>query len=123
MKVDSALGHLGVLMEPMSVIVKAWEQTLRSASRNFAWEPRIALVTGAGPVGLLAALRGVQQGLEVHVFDRATDGPKPELVRSLGAIYHPKTLENCRPDIVIECTGASSVVLDVITRTAPDGVS
>jgi glucose 1-dehydrogenase len=120
-KIDSALGNLGVLMEPASVIAKAWEHTLLSGS-SFAWEPRIALVTGAGPVGLLAALFGVQQGLEMHVFDRVTDGPKPELVHSLGATYHAKTLENCRPAIVIECTGASSVVLDVISRTAPDGV-
>ena len=41
-------------------------------------EPRRALVTGAGPIGLLAALMGVQRGLEVHVLDRVTDGPKPD---------------------------------------------
>ena len=121
-KVESAIGQLGVLMEPTSIIVKAWEQTLRSASRTYGWKPRTALVTGAGPVGLLAALRGVQQGLELHVFDRVHDGPKPELVRRLGAVYHVETLGNLRPDIVIECTGAPSVVLDVITRTSPDGV-
>src|SRR5262245_35262391 len=121
-KIDSTLGHLGVLTEPASVITKAWEQSLRSASRSFAWEPHIALVTGAGPVGLLAALLGVQLGLEVHVFDRIRVGPKPELVHALGAIYHVNMLEDLRPDIVIECTGASSVVLDVITRTSSDGV-
>ena len=43
------------------------------------------LVTGAGPIGLLAALVGVQRGLEVHVFDRVASGSKPELVRALGA--------------------------------------
>ena len=30
------------------------------------------LVVGAGPIGLLAALIGVQRGLEVHVLDRVT---------------------------------------------------
>ena len=121
-KIDSALGRLGVLMEPASVIAKAWEQTQRSASRSFTWDPHIALVTGAGPVGLLAALFGVQLGLEVHVFDRIRVGPKPELVNALGAIYHADTIKGLRPDIVIECTGASAVVLDVIARTSPDGV-
>jgi 2-polyprenyl-6-methoxyphenol hydroxylase-like FAD-dependent oxidoreductase len=29
----------------------------------------VVLVTGAGPIGLLAALLGVQRGLEVHVLD------------------------------------------------------
>ena len=45
-------------------------------------------MTGAGPIGLLAALLAVQRGYEVHVLDRVTDGPKPELVRRLGATYH-----------------------------------
>jgi glucose 1-dehydrogenase len=121
-KIDSALGHLGVLTEPASVIAKAWEQTLRSVSRSFTWDPHIVLVTGAGPVGLLAALLAVQLGLEVHVFDRIRVGPKPELVNALGAIYHTDAPEHLRPDIVIECTGASTVVLDVIARTSPDGV-
>src|SRR5262249_46096391 len=53
-KIDSVLGHLGVLMEPASVIAKAWEQTMRSATRSFMWDRYIALVTGAGPIGLLA---------------------------------------------------------------------
>ena len=46
------------------------------------------LVTGAGPIGLLAALMGAQRGLEVHVLDRATEGAKPEAVNALGARYH-----------------------------------
>ena len=39
--------------------------------------PKRVLVTGAGPIGLLAALLGAQRGLEVHVLDRVTAGPKP----------------------------------------------
>ena len=31
---------------------------------------------------------GRQRGLEVHVFDRVEDGPKPQLVRDLGGTYH-----------------------------------
>ena len=57
----------------------------RSARRS---RPQRVLVTGAGPIGLLAALLGVQRGLEVHVLDR---GPRPEARRSsrdLGATYH-----------------------------------
>jgi threonine dehydrogenase-like Zn-dependent dehydrogenase len=82
-------------------------------------------VTGAGPIGLLAALIGAQRGLDVHVLDRATDGPKPQLVRDLGAAYHVETLPDpadFAPDIVMECTGAVPVILDAITRTAPSGI-
>lgn len=118
---DPSLGALGVLLEPTSVVAKAWEQIARIGARSASWEPRVALVTGAGPVGLLAALLGVQRGLEVHVFDRAQRGPKPELVRALGAFYHTE-LDGLAPDIVIECTGAAAIVLDVLGRTAPDGI-
>ena len=43
-------------MEPTSVVAKAWEQVERIGARGAAWRPRVALITGAGPVGLLAAL-------------------------------------------------------------------
>lgn len=120
--VDPALDKLGVLLEPASVVAKAWEHVMRIGARSAAWKPQVALVTGAGPVGLLAALLGAQRGLEMHVLDRVRDGAKPELARALGATYHAGDLGKLKPDIVIECTGAGSVVLDGIGRAAPDGV-
>jgi len=47
---------------------------------------------------------------------------KPELVRALGATYHCGDLDGLQPDLVIECTGATSVILDVVERIAPDGL-
>lgn len=123
-RLHPALRRAGVLLEPTSVVAKAWEQIDRIGARTAAWSPRSILVTGAGPIGLLAALLSVQRGLDVHVFDRATDGPKPELVRALGATYHTGALEAVpvETDVVIECTGAAPVVVEVINRTGPGGV-
>lgn len=122
-RVDPSLGALGVLVEPTSVVAKAWDHIARIGSRA-RWEPRRVLITGAGPVGLLAALLGVQRKLDVHVLDRVTDGPKPALVRDLGATYHAGQLEDMERDfdIVIECTGAASLVFAVVEHTAPDAV-
>ena len=119
-KVDPALGHLGVLLEPASVLAKAWEHIEHIGSRS-GWRPRRVLVTGSGPIGLLAAMMGRQRGLEVHVLDKVQDGPKPELVRSLGAHYHTSSVEEAGDDadIVIECTGAPPIVLDVLCASAP----
>src|SRR4051794_7717148 len=89
-KVDPAVGELGVLTEPTSVVAKAWDYTERLGGR-VVWEPKHVLVTGAGPIGLLAALIGVQKGYDVHVLDRVTEGLKPQLVRQLGATYHSGT--------------------------------
>jgi threonine dehydrogenase-like Zn-dependent dehydrogenase len=120
--IDPALDKLGVLLEPTSVVAKAWEQVERIGQRSAAWRPRVALITGAGPVGLLAALLAKQRGFDVHILDRVEEGAKPKLARDLGATYHAGDLGKLEPDIVIECTGVSSVVLDVMSRNAPEGI-
>ena len=124
-KVDSVLGELGVLLEPSSVVAKAWDQIERIGRRFHSWEPRRLLVTGAGPVGLLAALMGKQRGYRIDVLDRARDGPKPGLVLDLGAKYHvgpDDDISGLAPDVVIECTGAPSVLASVLGNTAPSGI-
>lgn len=124
-RLDPALGERGVLTEPTSVVAKAWEQIERIGQRSW-FEPRTALVTGAGPIGLLAAMIAVQRGLEVHVLDRVTDGPKPDLVSDLGATYHhddvDAVVERVCPDVVVESTGAGPVVIGTITGTAAYGI-
>lgn len=122
-KVDPALGILGVLLEPMTVITKALEQVMAVGQRCF-WEPKTVLVTGAGPIGLLAAFGATLKGLEVHVLDRVESGLKPELVRALGAKYHSGRVSdlNFEPDVVVECTGVGSVIGDSIQKVGAGGV-
>jgi glucose 1-dehydrogenase len=123
LKVDGTLGVLGVLLEPTTVVAKAWETVTAIGSRSF-WEPRAVLVTGAGPIGLLAALLGKERGLDVHVFDRIESGPKPDLVHALGATYHSGSIQRLgfEPDIIIECTGVGSVITDCIQGLGSGGV-
>ena len=123
MKVDGSLGLLGVLLEPTTVVTKAWEQIVVVGQRAF-WEPRTVLITGAGPIGLLAALIGKQRGLDIHVLDRADSGPKPELVRSLGASYHTGTVAGIgfEPDVIVECTGVGQVIADSIRSIGAGGI-
>jgi threonine dehydrogenase-like Zn-dependent dehydrogenase len=121
--VAPALGDLGVLIEPASCVAKAIEHAERIGRR--AWfEPRVALITGAGPIGLLAALLAQQRGLETHVMDRAREGVKPSLVADLGARYHSAPVSELpvSPDIVIECTGVGQVAIDATHLAAPGAV-
>jgi glucose 1-dehydrogenase len=122
-RLDAGLETVGVLLEPTTVVAKAWEQVERIGSRA-AWHPRRVLITGAGPIGLLAGLLAAQRGLEVHVADRVTEGPKPRLVADLGAEYHatPVGELDLEADVVVECTGVPSVVFDVMGRNAPDAI-
>jgi threonine dehydrogenase-like Zn-dependent dehydrogenase len=122
-KIDPTLGILGVLLEPTTVVAKAWEHTLAVGQRAF-WEPKTVLVTGAGPIGLLGALIGVQLGLEVHVLARTKTGPQPELVRALGATYHSCKVPEIgfEPDVIMECTGVGQVISESISVIGASGV-
>jgi len=122
-KVDPSLGLMGVLLEPTTVVTKAWEQVVAVGQRAF-WLPETVLVTGAGPIGLLAALIGKLRGLDVHVLDRVEAGSKPDLVRALGATYHTGSVKDVgfQPDVIIECTGVGQVISDSIQAIAPGGV-
>lgn len=125
-RLDPGLADVGMLLEPTTVVAKAWDQVDKIGARGW-FDPQTAVVTGAGPIGLLAALIGVHRGLDVHVLDRVTDGPKPDLVRDLGATYHtgdlPTLADTVHPGIIIECTGAPSVVVDTFTSTKPYGIT
>ena len=121
-KIAPRLAGAGMLLEPASVVAKAWEHIERIGERA-RFCPERVLVTGAGPIGLLAALLGVQRGLEVHVLDLATSGPKVDRVRELGASYHTALVEACMDaDIVIECTGSGQLVIDVMQTSSPNGI-
>ena len=125
-KIEPALGILGVLLEPASILAKAWDHTERIGHRARAWQPRTLLVTGAGPIGLLAALMGMQRGLDVHVLDHNKGGPKEAIVRDLGATYHSdaSSLDRLAPDVLMECTGAPAVIRDCLgVRRPPPGSS
>jgi threonine dehydrogenase-like Zn-dependent dehydrogenase len=124
-KLDPSIGAEGVLLEPTSVVAKAWDHTERIGRRSRGWQPKTLLVTGAGPVGLLAAMIGAQRGLDVHVLDNRESEEKRLIVRELGGTFHlgeVSGLNGLKPDILMECTGAPIVVRDALGRTASGGI-
>jgi glucose 1-dehydrogenase len=124
-KIDASLGHLGVLLEPASILAKAWDHTRHIGRRSRSWRPRTLLVTGAGPIGLLAALMGAQRGLAVHVLDHNPDAAKADLVGQLGGTYHTdgvEIIDRLQPDVLMECTGAPALIVELLGRTAPAGI-
>jgi threonine dehydrogenase-like Zn-dependent dehydrogenase len=121
--IPARLGDLGVLLEPASVLAKAWDQVDRISQRAFFLRGR-ALVTGAGPIGLMACLLGVQRGYEVHVVDLAAAGPKRDLVEDLGARYHAGDAAelDVEFDAIIECTGIGAVGRSAAQTLASGGI-
>lgn len=123
-RLDPALERVGVLLEPATILAKAWAQIEQIAERACFGGERV-LVTGAGPVGLMAALMARQRGFELHVVDVVETGPKPGLVADLGGTYHAKAAiaDVPPPDICIDSTGVPRVILDCIRASAPNGIT
>jgi threonine dehydrogenase-like Zn-dependent dehydrogenase len=100
-----------------------WRPVTWSVGARSWFGPKRVLVTGAGPIGMLAVLLGVQRGLDVHVLDVATSGAK---VTALGATYHSSGMgevtAQTKPDIMIEATGLSSLIFEAMAGTAPYGI-
>ncbi|HEV7502871.1 MAG TPA: glucose 1-dehydrogenase [Vicinamibacteria bacterium] len=128
--VPADLRSVAVLLEPLSFIEKGVEQALRMQQR-LAWSPRVALVLGAGPVGLLAGLALRLRGLEVTVASRGPDDSAgAQLARDAGMRYvSTKTtpIEDLgavvgAPDILFEATGAGSVIVPAMGLLGLDGV-
>ena len=77
----------------------------RSSSAAGRWSPAPARS------GCWRACWACSAGYEVHVVDLATEGPKRDLVESLGAHYHAGDAADLDADVdvVIECTGLGAV--------------
>src|SRR5690348_4471171 len=87
-KVPKGLKHVGVLLEPTTVVEKGIHQAYEIQRRLKVWRPRRAAVMGAGTIGLLATLALRLRGIEVTTFARnAKPNLNAELIEAIGARY------------------------------------
>ncbi len=118
---DELSDNAGALMEPLSVGIWACKKGSVTAGDH-------VLVTGAGPIGLLAMQVAFAQGAtEVTVTDVADE--RLEISRSLGATRTLNVAEDSleesglEADVLIECSGNERALGDGIRRVRPAGVA
>lgn len=129
--VPERIEDVAVLAEPLSCITKSLRQAEQVQVRLGHWEPRRALVTGAGTIGLLATLTLRLRGLDVTTYSRR---PPPYrnslLVEEIGARYvgasdddlAAEVRRNGPFDIVFEGSGAPGLFESAVHALAPNGV-
>ena len=130
-KYPPGLKHVGVLLEPTSVVEKALAVAYETQRRLKVWHPRRAAVLGAGTIGLLATLGLRLRGLEVVTFGLARPPYlNSDLIEALGARYVcsadtpvlDEVAKNGQFDFVLEATGYSPIVFDGMQALAKNGV-
>ena len=118
--IPAAVAEFAVLAEPLSVVEKAIATALHLREEPAA----TALVIGAGPIGLLAALVLRLRGIEAAVQSLEPPGhPRARLVEGAGLRYvQTGERPNPRVDIAIEAAGSPEASFAAIRSLAPLGV-
>lgn len=134
------LREIAVLVEPLTIAEKGMAQVWLAQNRvPWAADGTVsrqrgrglkAVVLGAGPIGILGAMKMLSEGFETFVYSRSRKpNPKASLVESIGAKYI-SALDHSTDelaemvgniDLVYEAIGVSSVAYDVLRVLGTNG--
>ncbi|HEX5476200.1 MAG TPA: glucose 1-dehydrogenase [Vicinamibacterales bacterium] len=128
--VPAGLTDVAVLLEPLSIVEKGIDHSYL-LQRRFSWQPKTAVVFGAGPVGLLATAVLRTRGLTTYVVSREPESDeRVQVAKAMGAGYvsvADRTFADVQKmldpiDLAIEATGVSSVAFGAMQMLGPDAV-
>ena len=129
-RIPKEVEPFAVLLEPMSVVEKGIDHAFSLQRRLRTWKPRLCVVLGGGPVGLLGAAALRARGLRVVVAGREPESDlRAQVAMQMGVEYIStkssvlEVLDHVgRPDLVLEATGSAKVVFDAMEMLGLNGV-
>lgn len=130
-KLPDTLGLDGVFLEPTSIAEKAIRRAYEARSHH-RWEPRQALVTGGGTLGILTAALLRLRGLDVAITDLEPSEKKQDVFERLGLTWFDAANTELHDvpgelgkqvDLIIESTGSSTVAMHTMSVVGTNGVS
>ena len=139
--VPQELREVAVLTEPLTIAEKAANQARQIVDR-LPWIMRLlqeearrlnptAVVLGAGPVGLLGAMKLRVTGWQTYVYAlQPAPNPGSDIVEAIGATYYsqgkiPREALQAlfgHIHLIYEATGVSRLAFEVLKMLAPNGV-
>lgn len=138
--VPDDLRDLAVMAEPLTIAEKGLAQAY-AVQKRLPWactdegqppgKGLRAVVLGAGPIGILGAMKCVIEGFDTYVYSRSkSPNPKAELVEQIGAKYFSKydispqelAEEVGNIDLIYEAVGGSEFAFDVLQVLGTNGV-
>jgi threonine dehydrogenase-like Zn-dependent dehydrogenase len=136
--VPDFIRDIGVLTEPMSVVVKAIEETLSIQTKRFPgidskeWlKGKKVLIAGLGPIGLLAAFIFKLRGADIYGLDIVDESSaRPSVLKEIGGRYiNGKQIStdkideaHGKMDFVFEATGIAKLEFQLMDTVGINGV-
>jgi threonine dehydrogenase-like Zn-dependent dehydrogenase len=136
--VPDEISDIGVLTEPMSVVIKAIEESLLlQAARipgidSSTWlQGKKALVAGIGPIGLLAAFSLKLRGANIFGLDIVDESsPRPSILKEIGGEYINGVKVNAvdiddkygKMDFIFEATGIAKLEFQLMDALGQNGI-
>ena len=139
--VPPELRDVAVLVEPLTIAEKGLAQAW-TVQKRLPWvlheengrptgKGLRAVVLGAGPIGILGAMKLKAEGFDTYVYSRSkAPNPKADIVEAIGVKYISSlehSVENLAEmvgsiDVVYEGIGVSSVAFDVLRVLGLNGI-
>jgi len=128
--IPKRLEKIGVLLEPLSVVEKGIRIGYE-VQKRLIWNPKNALVTGSGTLGLLACLVLKSRGLNVIMYDRSDNKIKKGIYEKLKIkrfssnntnLHDVPKLVGKQIDLIFEATGNSSIAFHSMNILGTNGV-
>ncbi len=118
-RIPTALGEAGILVEPMSSIMKGLRRLhLDERARS----PRRALVLGAGTMGVLASAALRESDFDVDVADPYVDEHRRRLVTAIGARFLSEGGDPAHQyDLVLDASGSNAGLRRCFQSVGPNG--
>jgi len=128
--VPRELRDVAVIAEPTSIATKGIEQAIEFHNRS-ANPIKVALVLGAGPLGLLSTALLKLRDFNTYTLDIVPrSSPKAQLIEAIGATYLdgresavtalPQQIGNL--DLIVEATGNSTVAFQAMSALGINGI-
>jgi threonine dehydrogenase-like Zn-dependent dehydrogenase len=138
-RVPAELADTGVLAEPLSIVEKAIDESVRlqssrlpdaQATPDYLFGRR-CLVAGLGPIGLLAAMALRLRGAEVYGLDIVDpQSARPQWLETIGGKYldgrkvpADKVDDTVGPmELIFEATGVAGLAFNLLDALGPSGI-
>ena len=130
--VPAELRNVAVMLEPIAVVEKAFRQAESIQRRMTVVEPARVLITGAGAIGMFAALLARLRQLDTLVYSHGPlRGVRAEILDAIGArfanAYSHSLTDAARafgaPDLIIEATGYSPYAWECASALRSNGIA